>query len=403
MTSRVIPSLASALRASAVLALTLAHMACGRSDAPDEERVALARRNQGDVVIGVAWPWSSYPDIRYGDGLQMAADEINAAGGVLNGRKLKLLREDDHGSVDNGRLVAQKLAANPEVVAVIGHLQSYVSVPAAAIYDLAGIVMVAPTATDPELTARGYHRVFRATFTDKEVGRQMADFARGRGYRRVAICYIRNAYGRGLANAFEERLTEAGGAVPARQSYDASGEADVRSFLSVIREWKHQELDAVFLAGESPSAGAFIEAAHQEGLRLPILGSDALNAPGTLALGLAAEGTVVPSVFHPAVAAERVQRFARAFQERYGVLPDAGAALGYDAVHLLAAAIARARSSVPDEIARALRSGAGWEGVTGAFTFTESGDLEDRPLVQMHVRNGQFTVIGASTVTAARD
>jgi len=148
----------------------------------------------------------------------MAVDEINAAGGVL-GRPLTMLREDDHESVDRGRLVAQRFAQNLDVVAVIGHMQSYVSLPAAAIYDLSGLVHLAPTATDPRLTEQGYRRLFRMTFTDREIGAQMAEFAAARDYDRVAIYYIRNAYGRGLANAFEQRALEQSIFIADRQPY----------------------------------------------------------------------------------------------------------------------------------------------------------------------------------------
>ena len=167
-------------RAATLAALAIL-VTCRTSGSPAAERVARAVRGEGDIVIGVAWPWAARREVRYGEGLDMAVAEINAAGGV-GGRRIVLEREDDHESVDEGELVAQRLANDPNVVAVIGHLQSYVSVPASAIYDLSGILMIAPTATDPELTAHGYSRVFRATFTDAEVGRQMAEYAARQGY-----------------------------------------------------------------------------------------------------------------------------------------------------------------------------------------------------------------------------
>ena len=165
----------------------------------------------GPVTIAAPWPWESRTTLLYGQGLQMAVEEVNAEGGVL-GRPLTVLREDDYESVDRGRLVAQRLAQNNDVVAVIGHMQSYVSLPAAAIYDLSGLVHLAPTATDPRLTEQGYRRLFRITFTDREIGAQMADFAASQGYDRVAIYYIRDAYGRGSG----ERVRGTGSRVGSR-------------------------------------------------------------------------------------------------------------------------------------------------------------------------------------------
>jgi branched-chain amino acid transport system substrate-binding protein len=289
------------------------------------------------------------------------------------------------------------------VVAVIGHLQSYVSVPAAAIYDLSGLVMLSPTATDPELTSQGYRRVFRATFTDRTVGRQMADFAASRGHRQVAIYYIRNRYGRGLANAFEERASELGVSVAARQSYDPSEQANERTFAPTLREWKEVDIDAVFLAGEVPSAARFITEARRQGITAPIYGGDAMSSPALIGVaGAAAEGTIVASVFHPDEPRAEVQRFTAAFRQRFGASPDAGSALGYDAVRLLAHAMREAGSTVPDEVARALHAVNGWQGITGAFSFDANGDLADKPLVKMVVRGGRFDYVPEQALTASR-
>ena len=244
--------------------VTLAGAAgCGSSSTIDQ-RAARAGRASGDIVIGVAWPWQARSEMRFGDGLDMAVAEINDSGGI-NGRPLRLLRSDDHESADEGRAVAQRFGADPNVVAVIGHLQSYVSVPAAGIYDNGGLVMLAPAATDPELTAQGYRRVFRATFTDKVVGHQMADYAMRRGYRRIAIEYVRSTYGRDLANAFEERAADLGLTVVARQSYGAE-EVTEQTFDATVHEWSSLDIDAIFLAGEVPSAAYFVMATRHQGI-----------------------------------------------------------------------------------------------------------------------------------------
>jgi branched-chain amino acid transport system substrate-binding protein len=383
----------------ALLALALGGCAGARS--PAEERVTRAARGDGDVVIAVAWPWEARRDVRFGDGLQLALDQINAEGGV-RGRHVRLVRYDDRESVDEGRLVAQRIAADAQVVAVIGHLQSYVSVPAAAIYDLAGVVMIAPAATDPELTARGYPRVFRATFTDRAVGHRMAEFAAARGYRRLAIYYIRNVYGRDLANAFEERATELGLDVASRHSYDASGEVTGQTFEPTLRAWRSLDLDAVFVAGEVPSAAVLVSEVRKAGLAVALLGGDAMSSPGLLTgAGAAAEGAVVASAFHPDEPREAVRRFARAFRARYGADPDVGSAVGYDALRVLVAAMREARSTVPDQVAAALRGLREWPGVTGPFTFDAAGDRVGMTPVHMEVRRGRFEYLAAPTLARA--
>jgi branched-chain amino acid transport system substrate-binding protein len=375
---------------AAGVTLILAAAGCGSLRTPAEDRAARAARARGDVVIAAVWPWELRKDLRYSDGLDLAVDEVNHSGGV-NGRRLRLTRADDHESVDEGRLAAQRLAGDPDIVAVIGHLQSYITVPAAAVYDLSGIVLVSPTATDSELTSHGYRRVFRTTFTGPSIGRQIAQFAGQRRLRRVAILYIRNTYGRELANAFEERANEIGLTIVARSSYDPNDQVTDRTFEPIVREWKDLPMDAIFVAGEVPSAGYFIAKARAAGLTVPMLGGDAMSAPSLMRVsGAAAEGTIVASFFHPDEPRAEVHRFTQQFAGRYGVTPDAASAVAYDAVRLLAYAMRQARSSVPDDVAAALHAVHDWPAVTGNVTFDNHGDLVGKHLVTLVVRHGRF-------------
>jgi branched-chain amino acid transport system substrate-binding protein len=376
-----------------VLAASAVFGACRPSGSPAAERIARAGRGAGDIVVGVAWPWATRRAVRYGEGLDMAVAEINAAGGV-RGRRIVLRKEDDRESVDEGELVAQRLANDPDVVAVIGHLQSYVSVPASAIYDLSGLVMVAPTATDPELTAHGYSRVFRATFTDAEVGRQMAEYASRQGYERVGIYYIRSDYGRNLANAFEERANDLGLTIPVRQSYEPNAPTGSDSFGPALRGWSVVGLDAIFLAGEVPSAARAIVGAREAGLTLPILGGDAMSSGELISVaGKAAEGVVVATAFHAQEQRPEVRRFDAEFRRRYHAVPDVGSALGYDVVRLLAEGARRSGTLRPDSMAAALHALRGWRGVTGTFAFDSAGNLVGRPIAKMVVRGGEFAYL----------
>ena len=371
-----------------LLCVVLLAAACGKRD-PREERVHRARDGRGDLVIAAAWPWDLRKEIRYGEGMQMAMDEVNAGGGI-GGRHLRLARYDDRESIDHGRIVAQQIADDPDVVAVIGHLQSYITVQTAGVYNQAGLVLVAPTATDPKLTQLGYTRAFRASFTDDSVGRHLAELVASQQRKNVAVYYIRNDYGRNLANAFEERARELGVAVQARNSYDPSEQASERTFDQVLTEWKPVELDAIVLAGEVPSAAIFVTQARRKGIDVPIIGSDAMSSPALMEVaGTAAEGTTVASFFNADEPRPEVVRFNAAFTAKYGVPPDAGSALGYDCVQLLAHAMKQAGSAVPVDVARALHALKDWRGVTGTFSFDEEGDAA-KPVTFSVVRGGRF-------------
>jgi branched-chain amino acid transport system substrate-binding protein len=382
-----------------LLCLVLA-VACGPRD-PREERIHRARDGHGDLVIAAAWPWDLRKEIRYGEGLQMAVDEVNASGGIA-GRHLRLARYDDRESIDHGRIVAQQIADDPDVVAVIGHLQSYITVQTAGVYNQAGLVLVAPTSTDPKLTQLGYTRVFRATYTDDSVGRHLAELVASQQRKKVAVYYIRNDYGRNVANAFEERARQLGVAVQARNSYDPSEQASERTFDQVLTEWKPMDLDAILLAGEVPSAAIFVTQARRKGITLPILGGDAMSSPALMAVaGEAAEGTTVASYFNPDEPRPEVVHFNAAFTAKYHVPPDAGSALGYDCVHLLAHAMKDASSAVPDDVARALHALKDWHGVTGSFSFDKDGDA-GKPVLFSVVRGGRFEYVPSPAEAGTR-
>lgn len=394
--------LAAALALVPLLGAGLTVAGCRGERPAAQRRAELARRGQGDVVIGVAFPWAAYRELDFGDGVDLAATEANAAGGV-RGRRLRLVRVDDQGTVEGGRAAAQRLVADPSVVAVVGHLQSFVSVPAASVYDAGGLLMLSPTATDPALTAQGYGRVFRATVTERIVGRRMAEVAASRGVRRVGIMYVRDRYGRGLANAFEARARELGVDVAVRDSYNPDNvEAELaaggvttaaQAFEPTLRAWGRLGVDGLFAASEVPAAIPLLAAVRSAGLQVPVFGGEAMSVPPLLGAGAAAEGVVLASIFHPDEPRAEVTRFVGRFRATYGRMPGGAAALGYDAVRVLVDAMRRAPTTEPTETARALRAGRGWAGVTGTFAFDSLGNLIDRSVGQVTVRNGRFEVL----------
>lgn len=386
-------------RASRTLAL-LAALAVLGCQASVEDRDSIAE-NSEDIVVGVAWPWEARSEMQFGDGLDMALQEINSTGGI-RGRPLRLLRVDDQESVNEGRLVAQRLVDNPEVMAVIGHLQSHVTVPAAAIYDAGGLLLLSPASTSAELTSQSFSRVFRATFTNQAVGRQMADYTIQQGYRNVAIYYVRSIYGRALANAFEERLASSSAvSMVARDSYDPNQEIGAGTVRPILERWRNLDVDAVFLAGTVPSAGRIVAELRNAGFEAPIIGGDSLSSPGFIQLGGdATEGAVVACFFHPNAVRPEAVRFVEAFKAHYGSEPDAAAALAYDALSVLAEAMRNAPTPKPDDVAVALRTLESWRGVTGDFAFDDEGNLVGRRAMKAVVHDGRFEFLDDSPDSA---
>lgn len=376
------------LTAALMLALLIA---CGTSRDPAAERAARAGSSTGEIVIGAAGPFTG--DLaQFGqsmlNGINLAVDEINAAGGVLGGRKLRIETGDDQAKVNEGTLVAQRFAGNPDIVAVVGHFNSGVSITASAIYEKSGILQITPASTNPKLTAQGFNLIFRNLPNDDENGRQLADFAGRKGFRRMAIYFANNAYGKGLADVFEARAKELGIEIVDRQAYDPERDED---FRPVLTGWKSQNLDAVCISGENPKGAVMISQAREIGLKVPFMGGDGIASPELWEIGgAAADGTFVTSYFHPGDPRPEVAAFNEAYQKRYNRLPDVWAAQSYDAVKAIVAAIEKGQSAAPPSIANALRSFADWQGVTGAHTFDANGDVVGKKVIVTVVRGGKF-------------
>lgn len=364
---------------------------CGGPEDIIAERERRARAPGETVTIAAAWPWSVRYDGLYWEGIQLAVDEINSSGGVL-GRTILIRKEDDRESVDQGRIVAQRLADDPDVVAVIGHLNSHVSIPAADIYEASGLLMLTPGSTSPELTRLGHHLVFRSVNSDDDIARKLAEFAVKEGHRRVVIGYVRNTYGLGLANAFEGFAQQIGLEVIDRQAYDPASSSNRAAYQHLVDQWDDLEFDVLFLAGMAPQAGYLVKQIRAAGLGIPILGGDALDTPELIeAAGEAADGMVVASVFHPDEPRPGVQRFARAFTSVYGRPPDSWAARGYESLKMLAEAMEAAGSTAPRDVARRLRASDGPAfSLSGLVQFNERGDVLGRRIAGAVVRQGRF-------------
>jgi len=132
-----------------------------------------------EITIGVAYGFSVRQDLMR-NGLEMAVDEVNKEGGIL-GKKLRLRVEDDLRSVTRGGVVAQSFINDPNVVAVIGHGSSTVSISVSPMYDKAGLTLLTPSSSSPLLTQAGLVHVFRGSFNDAAPAKEAGEIARGKG------------------------------------------------------------------------------------------------------------------------------------------------------------------------------------------------------------------------------
>ncbi|MFA6012746.1 MAG: ABC transporter substrate-binding protein [Desulfobacteraceae bacterium] len=375
-----------------IVAMTAMISACSGSDNPAENRAKTALKSTGDILIGAASPWSEKRNLLW-EGISMAVEEINQGGGLLNGRDIRIVKGDDNSDLTTGQMVAQSFADNEDIVAVLGHSSSYVSIPVSIMYQYYGIVMVSPLSTGYKLTTQGYPNIFRNIPSDRIFGVKLAEFCNQMGFKNILIYQINDDYGRGLSNAFEINALSNGLTVLDRSSYDDLSTA--RNFRDEIQFWKENyRFDAIFLAGVMPKAAEFIVEARKMGVKVPIIGGDALDHPMLLKIaGDAAENVYAGSVFHPDFDYPSMRNFLEKFRKTYAKEPDIAATQGYEAMMIIAEGIRKAGNTVPGDIAKALHTISSFQGLTGEFSFDENGDVLGKPLIMKVVKDGKFVLL----------
>jgi branched-chain amino acid transport system substrate-binding protein len=346
----------------------LAAVACGAN----RERQTAAAPN--DIPIGV-YAALTGSEAAFGQatvqGVKLAAEEINNAGGVF-GRKIRLIIEDDTGRAEEAASVVTKLITRDGVNGVIGENSSNQSLAAAPICQAAKVPMISPSSTNPNVTKKGDY-IFRVCFTDPYQGKALAIFVRNNlGVANVGILKDnKNDYSVGLAEFFSSAFTQLGGKIVAEQSY-SGGDTEFRPQLTAIKSAKPQVL---FIPGFYTDVGQIAIQARDLGISIPMVGGDGWDSPTVIAIGgKAVDGCYFSDHYFVGEPRPAVQRFVGEIRKRYGRNPDANAALGYDALRIFAAAIQRSgsldRKAIRDQIA----STSEYQGVSGVITMGPDRD-----------------------------
>ena len=301
------------------------------------------------------------------NGVLMAADEINNAGGI-NGRRIDVVFEDDFGSAEEAARLTSKLIDQDKVIAIIAGGTSGNSRAAAPKAQSSHVPMISPSSTDPAVTQVGDY-IFRACFVDTFQGEVMASFAVNTlKAQKAAILFDFNSpYGRGLTEYFELSFAKLGGQIVNKQTY-TQGDADFKGQLSTIRA---AEPDVIYIPGYYGDVALIAKQARLIGLTQPLLGGDGWDAPELWPTGGdALNGSYISTHYSSDDPSPAIQTFVEGYKQRYGqMLPDAHAALAYDASKLLVDAIMRAGTTESGKLREALAQTKNFQGVTGEITM----------------------------------
>ncbi len=320
------------------------------------------------------------------NGIKLAFDEINAAGGLL-GKKIKVLVEDDRSQPEEATTAVTKLINQSHVVAVLGEVSSSRSLAAAPICQSNKVPMVSPSSTNPRVTQVGDY-IFRVCFIDPFQAPVMAKFAANTlKVKRVAILTdVRNDYSIGLQTFFRQSFKSLGGEIVAEQSY-SEGDSDFRAQLTQI---KSVNPEAIYVPGYYTEVATIARQARELGITVPLMGGDGWDSPKLFEIGgEALDGCYLSNHYSVDDPSPAIQKFVADYKKKYNGTPDALAALGYDAARILADAIKRAGSTDGEKIRDALKTVKDFPGVTGTITINADRNAV-KPAVVLKIEKGKF-------------
>lgn len=328
------------------------------------------------VKIGVGQPLSGNLAALGKDllnGVQMAVDDINAAGGVhIGGKavKLEVVAADDKADPEAGKAAAQTLV-DAGVIVAVAHLNSGVSIPAAPIYAKAGIPQLA-ISTKPDYTRLDLPTTLRLVANDDLQSRALGSYsAQLPGIERIAVVDDNTPYGKGLADSSARVIAEQGRKVVLRRSLDDK----TTDFAKVVQELKAADAQLIVTTLSDFQVEALVDQLVKAGMaKMSIVGGDTiktdrmLRSQGKIAGIYATSSILEAREFHAG------RRFLERFRERFKGDPVYGAHYAYDAVYVVADALARNGSVDKGELLARLKSFDGIAPVTTTMRFGADGE-----------------------------
>jgi branched-chain amino acid transport system substrate-binding protein len=353
--------------------------------------VGCKKSGSNEIVLGAILGLSgenSSLGVETKEGIEMALDEINAAGGY-KGRKIKVLYEDTRLDPNLASEKIQKLIDRDRVLCVMGDAASTPTLSAAAYAEKAKVPLISPSATNVEVT-RNKKYVFRICFTDDKQGSAAAKFAREElKAEKAAVIYVTgNKYSEGLQAIFTRDFEKAGGKVIAKETFQAE-ETNVLTFLTKIKEAGPQIIFApVYPADVAKIGPTKLRVGMAD---IPLLGTDGWDGPATRAKGVieSIEGCYFTDLFAAEGPNPRAKPFVDKYKGLHNKLPSSLVAGGYDVLKLVLDAIGRAKAENSDAIRDAIEATKAFEGVTGTFDIDAEHNAQ-KPVTVMKITGGDF-------------
>lgn len=323
-------------------------------------------------------------------GMKMAAEEINAAGGV-NGMKIEIVEADNRGDKQEGASVTQKFITRDKVVAIVGDPTTGITKVAAPIAQKAEVVLLSAGAVGLGVVEIGDY-IFRNTLPDfVAIPALMEYFVSDMKYKKVAIVTSdNNDFSVGLTQVFKDAIKGKDIEIVADEKIK-DGDKD---FSGQITNIKAKNPEIIFFSGYYTEGALLMKEARKQGLKVNMLAGDGSFSPTLIELGgEAVEGSMVYVGFSPEQPTPETAKFIETFKAKYnGELPGLFEAQGYDAVVILAEAMKRANSIDPKVFKNEVAKTKEFKGVSGTITFKENREPIKSPVYLLEVKDGKFTL-----------
>jgi branched-chain amino acid transport system substrate-binding protein len=342
---------------------------------------ACTKKNANEIVIGQFGSMTGSEatfGISTDEGIKLAIDEANAAGGI-KGKKIKLVTMDNQGKAEEAAAVVTRLIEQEKIVALLGEVASSRSLAAAPIAQGRKIPMITPSSTNPKVTEVGDY-IFRVCFIDPFQGTVMAKFATETlKLKKVAILRdMKSDYSVGLADFFTQKYKELGGTIVAEQTYQ-SGDVDFKAQLTQI---KSKNPDGLYIPGYYTEVGLIARQVRELGIKAILMGGDGWDSSKLSEIGQdAVNGSYFSNHYSSESTDPAAVEFMNKCKARYGKNPDGLSAMGYDAALVLIHALKAAPDLTPKAIRDELAKIKDFQAATGKITIDEKRNASKNAVV----------------------
>ncbi|PJF49022.1 MAG: branched-chain amino acid ABC transporter substrate-binding protein [Candidatus Thermofonsia Clade 3 bacterium] len=332
----------------------------------------------GKIKIATQSPLSG-PQAALGTGIRNGADlGLQDMGKMLTdmGFEVELAPFDDQAKPEVGAANAKNIASDPDILCIVGHLNSGVALASLPTYKDNSLAMVSPANTNPKITESGYQNAFRVVGRDDVQGAVGEEFARTEmQIKSVYIIHDKTDYGQGVAEFFRQQAEKNG-----IQVLGFEGTEEKSNFESILTPIQAANPDLIYFGGIYDQAGPLFRQARDRGITAKFLGPDGLDSPELLKLaGDAVKGMYYTSVAAPVSQFPDAAKFAEDYKAKFNEDAPPFSAQAYDAMGICIRAIAQAAEKAGgkpsrEQVVQAIRDAGEYKGITGAYTFNAKGD-----------------------------